>query len=240
MHCISCNKAIYSRHPTSEDVMCGPCALVPNDYGDDVKSKSAVKRNLKKDLVKQEPRREYEEFYPMLTIKSNFARNRTVLLGGGTASLHFNAEGIATTPAHNRELVKVLQRARPGRFTIVGGDAVATSPVATTPNSVTRVAGGGASVEGTQGGTVTGGTNTTTTGTTAAVDGGDTIGASADTGATEATATGNDGDETVKATTGKAPTARQRRLAKVAAEAQAKKASNGGAGSKNKSVEKST
>ena len=217
----------------SGDTMCGPCAMVPKDYGDNVKSKSAVKRNLKKDLVKQEPRHIYEEFYPMLTIKSNFARNRTILLGGGPTALHFNAEGIATTPAHNRELVESLQRTRPGRFTIVSGGTGSTGA------TVAGVTGGTTSVEGTQGETVTGGTTDTTTTGTIATEGGATTGGVTTTGATEAAATSTDGEATVEAGKTKTTTARQRRLAK-AAETQAKKTAKGGAGSKNKSVEKST
>lgn len=54
-----------------------------------------------------------------LTIKSNFARDRVIVLGSGTLVLAFNQEGLATMPKHLLPVLQKEMRVRPGRYTVV-------------------------------------------------------------------------------------------------------------------------
>lgn len=53
-----------------------------------------------------------------LTIKSNFARDKVIMLDG-LHPLKFDGKGEASCPAHMREAVERLMASRPGRFWLV-------------------------------------------------------------------------------------------------------------------------
>lgn len=55
-----------------------------------------------------------------ITVKSNFARNRTITIGPrNECTMTFDHEGLAKVPAHQRPLVDQLMKVRQGRFKIV-------------------------------------------------------------------------------------------------------------------------
>lgn len=55
---------------------------------------------------------------PMLTVKSNYARDRAVVINNGELVLVFDSEGIAKMPAHKREALQIEMTYRPGRYQI--------------------------------------------------------------------------------------------------------------------------
>lgn len=63
-------------------------------------------------------------------VKSNFARDRVEVFGNGDLILRFDQNGIAKMPTHKMYLLEQVQRARPGRFTVVRPQAPASPPVA--------------------------------------------------------------------------------------------------------------
>lgn len=69
-----------------------------------------------------------------LIVKSNFARNKTILLDG-RYPLVFNDSGEAKMPAHLREALEVEMRMKPNRFWVVEPDVEA-APVVEQPAPV--------------------------------------------------------------------------------------------------------
>lgn len=61
-------------------------------------------------------------------VKSNSLRDCTEVLCGGQLIMKFDGEGHCSLPTHKLELLKQVQRARPGRYTVV--TAVPQVPVA--------------------------------------------------------------------------------------------------------------
>jgi hypothetical protein len=54
-----------------------------------------------------------------VTVKSNYARDRVVVVGNGDLVLNFDRNGIAVIPAHKAYLLDAEMIARPGRYTIL-------------------------------------------------------------------------------------------------------------------------
>lgn len=52
-------------------------------------------------------------------VKSNFARDRVVMLGNGQLVLRFDAQGFATMPEHQLHLLNAEMRSRPGRYQVL-------------------------------------------------------------------------------------------------------------------------
>jgi len=103
----------------SEDtIVCSSCVLSPLSSSKKGKGLSKINFSFDK-LALAESKNPIKEFFPMLKVKSNYARSRTVLLAGGRVSLYFDANGIAETQEHNREALTTLMRLRPGRFSIL-------------------------------------------------------------------------------------------------------------------------
>lgn len=63
-----------------------------------------------------------------VTVKSNYARDRVVVVGNGDLVLNFDRNGIAKMPAGKRYLLEPEMTARPGRYTILE-DVVLVAPV---------------------------------------------------------------------------------------------------------------
>lgn len=55
----------------------------------------------------------------MLQVRSNYARNRVVLISGAELILHFDSHGLAEMPEHKVDLLKAEMLVRPGRYSIV-------------------------------------------------------------------------------------------------------------------------
>jgi len=51
-----------------------------------------------------------------LKVRSNFARDRVIVLGNGELVLHFDGSGLATFPEHLLPLLQAEMRSRPGRY----------------------------------------------------------------------------------------------------------------------------
>lgn len=56
-------------------------------------------------------------------VKCNYAKDRNVVLAGGQLILTFDKNGVAKMPIHQMALLEQVQRARPGRFTVVRAEA---------------------------------------------------------------------------------------------------------------------
>lgn len=62
-------------------------------------------------------------------VKCNYAKDRTLVLAGGELILQINKDGIAKVPVHQLPLLRQIQHARPGRFTIVEAPEAHAKPV---------------------------------------------------------------------------------------------------------------
>ena len=56
---------------------------------------------------------------PMLTVRSNYARGRAVVINNGELILTFDNEGIAKLPSHLRHVLDVEMTHRPGRYQVL-------------------------------------------------------------------------------------------------------------------------
>lgn len=57
-----------------------------------------------------------------IKVKSNHARSKALVIGGGQVVLQFDNQGIATMPAHFLPVLQAEMRARPGRLQIVSDE----------------------------------------------------------------------------------------------------------------------
>lgn len=58
-----------------------------------------------------------------LQVKSNYARDRVVVLDNGKLVLHFDHRGVAEMPAHKLEVLQREMVARPGRYKVLEEEA---------------------------------------------------------------------------------------------------------------------
>lgn len=91
------------------------------------KSIGSVQRNLYQLQFKEsEPKREVS--MKTVDIECRYAKGRAELFNNGEIILHFDEKGFAKLPAHQLELFRRIQAARPGRFRVVQ-DSVDTQEV---------------------------------------------------------------------------------------------------------------
>lgn len=137
--CAICEKPLYG-HPDAKGkpLVCGSCPLQKVKGGKSGKGEFEVRQNMLK-VLKQETRTTQEEPMSALVVKSNFARNKTILLDG-RYPIVFDAHGEARMPAHLRAALEVEMRNKPGRFWVVEEVAPAeVEPVAVIPAVVEEV-----------------------------------------------------------------------------------------------------
>lgn len=70
-------------------------------------------------LALQQPSTPQELETMTVDIKCNYARDRVEVLCGGKLILKFDHNGVCKMPVHQMELLRQVQRARPGRFVVV-------------------------------------------------------------------------------------------------------------------------
>jgi hypothetical protein len=61
-------------------------------------------------------------------VKCNYAKDRVLVLAGGALIMKFDPYGICKMPVHQMELLQQVQRAKPGRFTVVKPEAPKAAP----------------------------------------------------------------------------------------------------------------
>jgi hypothetical protein len=70
----------------------------------------------------------------LISVKSNFARNKTIVLDNGALVLQFDKKGIAEFPKHKLSILENEMKCKPGRYTIltniVAQNTDVTEPVA--------------------------------------------------------------------------------------------------------------
>jgi hypothetical protein len=112
--------------------VCGSCTLSKSADSKSGKNLFQVRLDMA-EALKQETRRERLSMSDLL-VKSNYARNRVVMLDG-RHPLVFNDKGVAKLPSHLCELFEREMAAKPGRYTYV-----AVSPPQTTAPTVAPAA----------------------------------------------------------------------------------------------------
>lgn len=120
-NCSVCEKPIYG-HPqvTKGSLVCGSCALSKVKGTPAGKSIFAVQLSMSKAMGEDTLAARAQRTTPMssLKIKSNFARNRVIMLDG-SHPLKFDQYGEASCPVHLRDALDRLMVAKPNRFWIV-------------------------------------------------------------------------------------------------------------------------
>lgn len=124
MYCSICSKQLFTEGYKSFPNVCSSCSLT--------KSKELVKggkkltprtiydvrmklnETLKKSVVEQKVEHNMAE----ISVRSNYARNRTILLSNNQ-TITFNAEGIAKLPSHLLEVFEKEMANKPGRYSFV-------------------------------------------------------------------------------------------------------------------------
>jgi hypothetical protein len=122
MDCAVCGKEVFVRNASSGEArVCGSCVLSPID-AKPKKGKTAKELNVALFEESKKPESRGEKKEPImaakpLKVKSNYARNRVVVLRGQCV-LSFDENGEATMPAHQKHLLELEMKHRPGRYTI--------------------------------------------------------------------------------------------------------------------------
>lgn len=99
------------------------------------KSRSNILNSLST-VAMQQPVNPQDTRMPTVDVKCNYARDRVEVLCGGKLILKFDQNGICKMPVHEMELLRSVQRARPGRFVVVTANpepVVAPAVVSATP-----------------------------------------------------------------------------------------------------------
>ena len=122
MECAVCEKTFYGHADVSGEVVCGSCALTSTAKGKK-KPKPAniesMQGNLFKESMKEPERNEAKEpKVSKIKVKSNYARNRVVVISGNVV-LAFNEDGECSIEAKHREALEAHMSLRPNRFSIV-------------------------------------------------------------------------------------------------------------------------
>ncbi|NBU69917.1 MAG: hypothetical protein EBS53_00475 [Bacteroidetes bacterium] len=117
MQCAICEKQIYGhKAPTKgKPVVCGSCTLTKVDSAVTKTGKSLYQ--IRADIAKitADPTRHEDYTMSFVAVRSNYAREKTILLGG-KHPLSFDSRGVALCPAHLCELLEHEMSARPGRY----------------------------------------------------------------------------------------------------------------------------
>ena len=106
----------------SAEVVCGSCALTSTAKGKKKPKTASIETmqvELFKESMKQPERSEVKEaVVEKMKVKSNYARNRVVVIGGNVV-MTFNEDGECQIDAKHRSALEIHMRLRPNRFKIV-------------------------------------------------------------------------------------------------------------------------
>ena len=137
MECSVCEKAMFGHAKVAEsaEVVCGSCALTSTAKGKKKPKPANVETmqiELFKESMKPLERNEVREAVvsKKMKVKSNYARNRVVVIGGNVV-MTFNEDGECQIDAKHRPALEIHMRLRPNRFKIV--EAVAPPVVEAEP-----------------------------------------------------------------------------------------------------------
>lgn len=125
MECSVCEKAMYGHVEVakSAEIVCGSCALTSTAKGKKkpkIANVETMQVELFKESMKQPERSEVKEpiVSKKIKVKSNYARNRVVVIGGNVV-MTFNEDGECQIDAKHKPALEVHMRLRPNRFKIV-------------------------------------------------------------------------------------------------------------------------
>ena len=136
MECSVCEKVMFGHVTVAEsaEVVCGSCALTSTAKGKKKPKTASIETmqvELFKESMKQPERSEVKEaVVEKMKVKSNYARNRVVVIGGNVV-MTFNEDGECQIDAKHRPALEIHMRLRPNRFKIV--EAVAPPVVEAEP-----------------------------------------------------------------------------------------------------------